>query len=318
MATTTYPAIKQTIPTYAGTALQGDIDHADWHDLTNKTVQAIEDVLGTTAGTSVLKNFTAGDFCAKTTDIPTVPVATGAEINMGTSTSVFATPKGISDSNIAFLSDIPAVQVDGWSPAGQTWTRESDNTFSEPIDATTKYQKGDKIKYKQGAGYKYQYIIGVGSYSDGKTIMTTTGGSDYIFTNGTAITDSYYSHVLNPTSFPGYLNWYVTHSRSGTAYTNLPTTNSAIFKVENTLVMGQIDFTMPATAGGSGFVYTSAPTTIVNEMSDIGIEVASSAQPFIISAGTASQILNYFNIYPIATIATTSGFRYVGSFRYGI
>ena len=79
MATTTYPASRQTIPTYAGTALQGDIDHADWHDLTNKTVIAIEDVLGTTSGTSVLKNLTAGQFAISSSDITGMVTTTGTQ-----------------------------------------------------------------------------------------------------------------------------------------------------------------------------------------------------------------------------------------------
>ena len=44
---TTYPTTKQTIATYAGTSLQGDIDHAGWHGMTNDTLMAVEDVLGT-------------------------------------------------------------------------------------------------------------------------------------------------------------------------------------------------------------------------------------------------------------------------------
>lgn len=94
------------------------------------------------------------------------------------------------------------LSVGGWTTSVQTWTRESDNSFSEPIDATGKYVKGDKIRYKQGGTYKYQYIIGVGAYSAGKTIMTTTGGSDYVFTNAVAITDNYYSHQSSPIGFP--------------------------------------------------------------------------------------------------------------------
>jgi len=94
----------------------------------------------------------------------------------------------------------------GWIFANETWTRESDTSFSEPIDATGKFQKGDKIRYKQGGAYKYQYIINVGSYSGGKTIMTTTGGSDYTVADA-AITDNYYSKAENPQGFPGWFNW---------------------------------------------------------------------------------------------------------------
>ena len=102
--------------------------------------------------------------------------------------------------------------LNGWINASETWTRESDNSFSEPIDATLKYQKGDKIRYKQGGAYKYQYVIGVGAYSGGKTIITTTGGSAYVFTNGTAITDNYYSHQTSPVGFPAYFSYTPTYT----------------------------------------------------------------------------------------------------------
>ena len=57
-----YPSDNTPLATYAGTALMGDVDHAGWHGLTNADVDGIKDTLGTTAGTSVLKNFVAGDF----------------------------------------------------------------------------------------------------------------------------------------------------------------------------------------------------------------------------------------------------------------
>lgn len=71
-------------------------------------VVAIETELGANpkgASASVAARLTAIEG-----SIPTVPVkATGAEINTGTDDAKFATPKAIADSNIAFLSDIPAV-----------------------------------------------------------------------------------------------------------------------------------------------------------------------------------------------------------------
>ena len=78
-----------------------------------------------------------------------------------------------SATTLATSESIKAYVDSGWSNANQTWTREGDNSFSEPIDATLKYQKGDKIRYKQGGGWKYQYIISVGAYSGGKTIIST-------------------------------------------------------------------------------------------------------------------------------------------------
>jgi len=88
-----YPTTNTPIATYAGTALMGDIDHAGWHGLTNTDLDGVKTTLGTTAGTSVLKNLTAGDF------VPTQ--ATGAEVNTGTATLKYVSPKAIAGSTIA-------------------------------------------------------------------------------------------------------------------------------------------------------------------------------------------------------------------------
>ena len=85
---------------------------------------------------------------------------------------------------------------DGWSVAGETWTYASASTITVPSGAASKYAKGDKIRWKQGAGYKYAYIVGVAD-----TVLTVTGGSDYTVANDT-VTDNYYSHQTSPIGFP--------------------------------------------------------------------------------------------------------------------
>ena len=61
---TTYPGTIQSITDYAGTVTLAAADHAGWHATTSDTVEALEAVIGTTAGTSVLKNMSTGDFAA--------------------------------------------------------------------------------------------------------------------------------------------------------------------------------------------------------------------------------------------------------------
>ena len=89
----------------------------------------------------------------------------------------------------------------GWIPANGTWTYASATTITVPSGAASKYQKGDKIRLKQGGAYKYYYIITVAD-----TLLTVTGGIDYTVANA-AITDNYYSHIENPLGFPDWLNW---------------------------------------------------------------------------------------------------------------
>jgi hypothetical protein len=68
------------------------------HNQAHEAIEAIESVMGTTAGTSVLKNVSAGQFVATTGDIPVK--ASGAEIDTGTDDAKFVTAKAITDSKI--------------------------------------------------------------------------------------------------------------------------------------------------------------------------------------------------------------------------
>lgn len=176
-----------------------------------------------------------------------------------------------SATKLATSESIKAYVDSGWSNANQTWTREGDNSFSEPIDATLKYQKGDKIRYKQGGGWKYQYIIGVGAYSGGKTIMTTTGGSDYKFNSGTAITDNYYSKVENPQGFPGYFSYTPTVSSSSGTITTFGAIVSRFTLIEK---IAFIEISVRITTNGTG-----------TGSIDISLPINSNSSPWNIVAG---------------------------------
>lgn len=72
-----FPSSKTTFTDPAGTSfLAGTpagganaVDHADLHTDINDTVEAVEDTLGTTAGTSVLKHYAAGEFPVRHTGV---------------------------------------------------------------------------------------------------------------------------------------------------------------------------------------------------------------------------------------------------------
>ena len=89
----------------------------------------------------------------------------------------------------------------GWNSVPDTWTYASATTITVPTDATTKYAVGDRLRLKQGGGYKYFYIVTVAA-----TLLTVTGGSDYTVANST-ITDVATSKFPNPLDFPGAFNW---------------------------------------------------------------------------------------------------------------
>ena len=94
----------------------------------------------------------------------------------------------------------------GWLPL-PAMTREGDNSFSCAADLAGILQAGTCIRYKQGGGYKYQAVVAVGAYSGGKTAVTTTGGADYTFAAGSALTDGYYALRTAPPGWPAWFSW---------------------------------------------------------------------------------------------------------------
>lgn len=85
----TYPGTIDVLTNPAGTQTLSSLDHALQHSNVNDGIEAIEAVLGTTGGTSVLKNFSAGQFAAKNNnDTFGSPTVTGGTIN----NAVFGTP----------------------------------------------------------------------------------------------------------------------------------------------------------------------------------------------------------------------------------
>lgn len=62
---TQYPGTIDSFTNPSGTSLLTNLDHALQHTNANGAVVAVETVLGTTAGTSIAKNFAAGDFAVR-------------------------------------------------------------------------------------------------------------------------------------------------------------------------------------------------------------------------------------------------------------
>lgn len=64
---TVYPGTKQTFTNPVGTNLLDNPDHAGQHADINDTVEAVQDTVGTSLGTNVLSNFSAGQFPLRVT-----------------------------------------------------------------------------------------------------------------------------------------------------------------------------------------------------------------------------------------------------------
>lgn len=62
---TNFPSGIQTFTDPSGTNLLTSPDHAGMHTVENDTIVALQNNLGTNSGTSILKNFTSGNFAAR-------------------------------------------------------------------------------------------------------------------------------------------------------------------------------------------------------------------------------------------------------------
>jgi hypothetical protein len=181
--------------------------------------------------------------------------ATGAEVNTGTDEAKIVTPKAIADSLIQT----------GWTPARETWEYESETEITVPSGAEDKYQKGDKIRLKQGGAYKYWPIIAVAD-----ELLTIAENDDYTLADA-AITDNYYSHQENPIGFPSWFNWTPAYSASDSMTYTSVTTFHAKFTIIGTMVT--MGLRCAGTTGGtaSPFIQFSPP---VNRAGTTGADCA--------------------------------------------
>lgn len=84
-----FPASKTTFTDPSGTSPVTSPDHAALHTSVNDTLEAIQDTYGTTAGTNILKDFSAGQFPVRTNSAGVIAqTLSGGTVN----NSVFGTP----------------------------------------------------------------------------------------------------------------------------------------------------------------------------------------------------------------------------------
>ena len=220
-----------------------------------------------------------------TSAVVTTLKATGAEINTGTENGKIVTPKAIADSKLADY-----IRGDGWISANETWTYASASTITVPAGAAAKYAKGDKIRFKQGAGYKYFYVISIAD-----TVLTVTGGTDYTVATPTAITDNYYSHQENPIGFPELFNYVP-------SWTNLTIGSATVvfkFNIKSNVLKFNMSVTFAADTTISGNVSFSIPVNYSN---------VSGAYSYLHKIGQGSYLDSATNIYEAIVKPTPSDF----------
>lgn len=310
---TTYPATKQTFSDPSGNSTLDSPDHAGLHTDINDTVEAIQDTIGTTAGTAILKNVLAGQFAATTAGTETltnkdISSATNTYRSAGTSVigavAVLDEDDMVSDSatkvpsqqSVKAYVDASGGSTDGWYTAGETWTRTGNYTFTVSGDVTAKYSKGTRIKYDDGA-VDYGIVLG-SSHAAGTTTVTLFTNGEYAMASAT-ITDNYYSYQLNPQGFPVSFTWTPSYGATGSMTWTSVTTNKARFTAFSNRCF--INLTAVGTTGGTastGLTFTTPGDAISSSSAYLGaakvVDTTSSVgfASFVSSASTV-QVRKY-------------------------
>lgn len=202
---TSYPLGIDNFTNPSANDYEDVVSHSGQHSNANDAIEAIETTLGTTAGTAVLKNLSAGDFAAKTANETFSGTTSFAEIDIGSSTvvdEVLDEDDMASDSATALATQqsIKAMHDTGWTAITETLTYASATTITVAAGAESRYQKGDKLKITQTTD-KYFYIVGVAD-----TVLTVAGGTTHTLVSA-EITSPHLSRIEKPFGFPDYFSW---------------------------------------------------------------------------------------------------------------
>ena len=201
----------------------------------------------------------------------------------------------------------PSAIETGWIDVSETWTYASATTITVPSGATSKYQKGDKIKITNNSATKYFYIVSVAD-----TVLTVTGGSDYTV-HDSAITSPYFSKIENPQGFPQYFAWTPTVSGSGSMTYGSVTISGARFCLKGKTCLWYFNAT--GTIGGTTNSYMThtvpiAGSSSVSNYAHIGqgdiYNDGSAINQVVCSVWNASSRTSTF-VYKNATNAFTAG-----------
>lgn len=222
---TTYPGTLDVFTNPVGTNTLDSPDHALQHSDANDSIEAIQAVLGTTAGTSVLMGFSAGQFAAKTAGgtintstfgTPTFTLGSDATGDMffrsagGTATRLgigssgqYLTTNGTSPS----WGTVASSSSDGWTLDSNTWTvagtaSDPQFTITSPGTINTTFGQGARFKMDNAGSTGYYLLSLAPAVASGTTTLTLYGGTAYNLVSGSAITNVYYSREKAPLNFP--------------------------------------------------------------------------------------------------------------------
>ena len=221
--------------------------------------------------------------------------------------------------DLAFYQRVEDASGIGWysiNAAAGYWTYASALTINVPAGALNFYQKGDKIRYKQGGGWKYGNIVAVAD-----ALLTVTGGSDYSVANA-SITDIYISRAENPFGWPGWFNYAPT-----TGGVTTPAVGNPLFRIQGNECIVSIDY-ITGTSSATTFTFTLpvAPAINYTSLKLIGVKdngayaIVTGAQQghLEIAAAPGLTVDMYKSFYRGVWTNTGGKGAYIGVFSYRI
>ncbi|PKN93025.1 MAG: hypothetical protein CVU44_11375 [Chloroflexi bacterium HGW-Chloroflexi-6] len=136
----------------------------------------------------------------------------------------------------------------GWIEIPSTWVYASSTTVTVDTDATARYKKGWRVRFKQGGAYQYYVMTIVAA-----TLLTLDGGT--VTVANAAITDVAISPILDPVGFPDYFDFVP-------SWTNF-TPGDATITARKWFTGKTLDFEIYVVLGGTSSVSASGPITFV-------------------------------------------------------
>jgi len=186
----------------------------------------------------------------------------------------------------------------GWTEVDDTWVYATASTITIPTNGTLIYQKGMKVRLKQGGAYKYFVVVAVTA-----TLITVMVNTDFTVANA-QITDVAYSYIELPFGWPDWFNFTPVIASSAGAITSYSVV-SAKARIAGKKWECFIEVSITNNGTGSGTITATLPVTPATILSGTGRNSTTGGKQLEIfgraASGAVLSIVDYSGAYPAAT-----------------